>query len=82
MRNRDSKWLHNVCKNNCSVRQCFRIMVILFIVSKDYLISSYVLPSLMAGIWMLRRLRRSKTCEKDVQKKVSIKVHIVFSFIV
>ncbi len=40
-------------------------MVILFIVSKDYLISSYVLPSLMAGIWMLRRLRRSKTCEKD-----------------
>ncbi len=71
MRNRDSKWLHNVCQNNCSVRQCFRIIVILFIVSKDYLISSYVLPSLMAGIWMLRRLRRSKTCEKDVQKNAS-----------
>ncbi len=54
----------------------------LFIVSKDYLISSYVLPSLMAGIWMLIRLRRSKMCEIDVQKKVSIKVHTVFSFIV
>ncbi len=51
----------------------------LFIVSKDYLISSYVLPSLMAGIWMLRRLRRSKTCEIDVQKKVSIKVILLFN---
>lgn len=70
MSNCDSKQLHNVCQNNCNVSQCFRIIYMLYIISKYYLISSYVLPSLMAGIWMLRRLRRSKTsCVKQMSKK-------------
>ncbi len=48
----------------------------LFIVSKDYLISSFALPNLMAGI------KTQQNMWNRCAKKVSVKVHKVFSFIV